>query len=158
GDPLHVRLTSQLSLGADFSGDATNLGGEGVELVHHSVDGVLERQHFTLGVDGDLFGEVSLGHRSGHFGDVANLGGEIVGQEVDVVGQVLPNARCSLDFRLPTQVSVGAFLLGDAGDFRGEGAQLVHHRVDGLADPKELSLHLRAFDFQVYFLGEVAGR
>ena len=41
-DARHLRLAAELAVGADFAGDARHLGGEGVELVNHGVDGVLE--------------------------------------------------------------------------------------------------------------------
>ena len=47
--------------------------GEGVELVHHRVDGVLELQDLALHVDGDLLGQVAVGHGGGDLGDVADL-------------------------------------------------------------------------------------
>ena len=40
--PLHLGLAAELALGADLAGDARHLGGEGVQLVDHRVDGVLE--------------------------------------------------------------------------------------------------------------------
>ena len=43
-------------------------------------------------VDGDLLGQVAAGHRRGHLGDVADLGGQVAGHDVDVVGEVLPGA------------------------------------------------------------------
>ena len=47
--------------------------GEGVELVHHRVDGVLELEDLALHVDGDLARQVAARHRGGHLGDVAHL-------------------------------------------------------------------------------------
>ena len=35
-------LAAQLALGADLAGHAGHLGGEGAQLVHHGVDGVLQ--------------------------------------------------------------------------------------------------------------------
>ncbi len=51
-----------------------DLGGEGVELVHHGVDGVLELEDLALHVHGDLAREVAAGDGRGHLGDVAHLG------------------------------------------------------------------------------------
>ena len=62
------------------------------ELVDHRVDGVLELEDLALGVDRDLLGQVALGHRRRDLGDVADLGGQVAGHEVDGVGQVLPGA------------------------------------------------------------------
>jgi hypothetical protein len=43
-DALHLRLAAELAFGAHLAGHAGHLGGEGVELVHHRVDGVLQLQ------------------------------------------------------------------------------------------------------------------
>jgi hypothetical protein len=49
----------------------------GVELVHHRVDGVLEREDLALDLDRDLRGEVAVRHGGGHVGDVAHLRGQV---------------------------------------------------------------------------------
>src|SRR5262249_56913595 len=85
-------LAAEQAFGADFARHARHLGGERVELVHHGVDGVLELQNLALHVHGDLAGQVAARHRRGHLGDVADLGGEVGGEQVDVVGEVLPGA------------------------------------------------------------------
>src|SRR4026208_1380633 len=57
-------LTSAFSpgpaLGSDLGGHARNFGSEGVELVHHHVDGVLEFENFALHVDGDLLRQIAF--------------------------------------------------------------------------------------------------
>ena len=40
--PLHLGLAAELALGADFARHAGHFGGEGVELIDHRVDGVLQ--------------------------------------------------------------------------------------------------------------------
>ena len=40
--PAHLRLAAELAFGADLARDARHLRGEGRQLVHHRVDGVLE--------------------------------------------------------------------------------------------------------------------
>src|SRR5205085_4225923 len=42
GDSAHLRLAAKLTLGADLPRHARHLGGEGVELIDHGVDRVLE--------------------------------------------------------------------------------------------------------------------
>ena len=61
--PLTVGLPAELPLGADLLRDARDLRGEGVELVDHLVDGVLELENLALGVDGDLLRQVAAGDR-----------------------------------------------------------------------------------------------
>src|SRR5207244_3670002 len=74
---LHLSLTAELALGAHLAGHTGDLVGERGELVDHGVDGVLQLEDLALDVDGDLLGEVALGHRGGDLGDVANLAGEV---------------------------------------------------------------------------------
>jgi hypothetical protein len=59
GHAGHLRLAAQLAFGSHFAGHARHFGGEGVELVHHGVDGVLQLQNFALHVDRDLARQVA---------------------------------------------------------------------------------------------------
>src|SRR5207302_1929934 len=92
GDARLERLAAEAAVGADFARDARHFGGEGVELVHHGVDGILELENFALHVHGDLAREVAAGDGGRHLGDVAHLRREVAGHRVDRVGQVLPGA------------------------------------------------------------------
>src|SRR5204862_453325 len=89
GDTLDIGLAAQLAFAADLARHAGHLGGEGTQLVHHRVDGVLQLEDLALDVDGDLLGQVAVGHGGGHLGDVAHLGGEVAGHGVDAVSQIL---------------------------------------------------------------------
>ncbi len=84
----------------------------------------------ALHVDGDRLREIAIRDGGGDQRDVAHLVGQVGCHEVHVVGEVLPSARHAADFRLASQFPLGADLFGDAGDFRSEGTQLIHHRVD----------------------------
>ena len=139
GDAGHVGLSAQLALGAHLAGHAGHFRGEGVQLIDHHVDGVLQLEDLALHVDGDLLGQVAVRHRRRDQGDVAHLAGQVVGHEVHVVGQVLPHAADSADVGLPAQASLGAHLAGDAGHLGGEAAQLVHHGVDGVLERQDLA-------------------
>ena len=125
-------------------------------MIDHRVDGVLELEDLTLDVDGDLLREVALGYRGGHVGNVAHLAGQVAGHEVDVVGQVLPGARDAFHVRLATELTLGAYLACHARHLGGEGAELVHHRVDGLARAQELTLERPPIDLQRHALRQVA--
>src|SRR5205807_55502 len=46
------RLSAQLAFGADFAGHARHFRGEGIELDHHGVDGVLHLKDFAFDSDG----------------------------------------------------------------------------------------------------------
>src|SRR5207244_2038676 len=76
--------------------------------------------------------QVAAGNRGGHLGDVTDLVGEIRRHEVDVIGKVFPGSADSLHLRLAAELSFGTNFAGDAGYFRREGRQLVHHGVDGV--------------------------
>ena len=151
GDAAHLGLAAELALGADLAGDARDLGRERGELVDHRVDGVLELQDLALDVDGDLLGQVALGDGGRDVGDVADLRRQVAGHEVDAVGQVLPGAGDVAHVGLAAELALGADLAGDARDLGGEGAELIHHRVDRVLELQDLAL-----DVDGDLLGEVA--
>src|SRR6185437_13104327 len=130
GDARHLGLAAELAFGADFAGDAGDFAGEGVELIDHVVDGVLQFEDFAFDVHRDLAGEVTAGHGCGDFGDVADLTGEVRCHRVDVVGEVLPGSGDAGDVRLAAKAAFRADFAGYAGDFAGEGVELVDHGVD----------------------------
>src|SRR6185295_3514309 len=142
GHTRHLRLAAKLALGADLAGDAGHFGGEAVELIDHRVDGVLELENLTLHVDGDLLGKVALGDGGGHFGDITDLAGQVVGHQIDVVGEVLPRAGDAFDTGLAAELALGADLARHAGHFGGETVQLIDHRVDGVFEFEDFALHL----------------
>ena len=148
--PGHVGLAAELAFGADFAGHAGHFTGEGVELVHHGVDGVLQLENFALHVHGDLAREVAAGHGRGDFGDVADLRGEVAGHGVDGVGEVLPGSGHAGHVGLAAKTAFTADLASHAGHFAGEGVELVDHGVDGLFQQKNF-----AADVDGDLLGEV---
>src|SRR5207302_3217571 len=91
-------------------------------------------------VDGDLLGQVAVGHGGRHLGDVPHLAREVRRHRVHVVGEVLPGAGDALYLGLAAEAALGADLPGDAGDLVGEGAQLVDHRVDRVLELENLAL------------------
>src|SRR5947209_7144817 len=80
---------------------ARHLVGERRQLVDHRVDGVGERGHLALRLDGDLLRQVAVRDRGGHVRDVADLVGQVRRHEVDVLGQVAPGTRDSRHLGLP---------------------------------------------------------
>ena len=78
-DLLRLGLAAELALDSDFAGDPGDLSGEGVELVDHGVDGVLQLQELALDVDRDLLAQVAVGYCGGYLGDVADLSGQVAG-------------------------------------------------------------------------------
>ena len=95
-----------------------------------------------LTVHRDLLRQVAAGDGGGDVGDVADLGRQVAGHEVDAVGQVLPGAGDAGHLRLAAELAFGADLAGDAGDFRGERVELVHHGVDGVFELQNFAAHV----------------
>ena len=142
GDPGHLCLTAQATLGADFARHARDLAGKTVELVDHGVDGVLELEDLALHVHRDLARQIAARHRRGHFGDVAYLRGEIRRQQIHVVGQILPRSRDARYHRLAAQAAIRAHFARHARHFAGERAQLVHHGVQCFLQQQDLAAHV----------------
>src|SRR5262249_15603738 len=119
GHALDVGLSAELALRADLAGHARHLRGGRPPLVGHRVDGVLQLEDLSTNVDGDLPGQVAVGHGGGDVGDVAHLAGQVGRHEVDGVGEVLPGAGDALDVGLPAQPAFRTHLAGHAGDLGG---------------------------------------
>src|SRR5207253_2151702 len=128
-----------------------HFAGEGVELVHHRVDGVLQLEDFAAHVHGDFLGQVAIGDGGGHFGDIADLRRQVRGHRVDALGEVLPGAGNTEHVGLAAEAAVGADLARDARDFAGEGVELVHHGVERFLQLKDFARHVHGD-----LLGEVA--
>ena len=107
---------------------------EGGQPRDHRVDRPLELEHLAARVDRHLLGEVAVGHRGRHLRDLAHLLGEVRGHHVHGVRQVAPRAADALDLGLAAELAVRADLARHARDLVGERAELVDHRVHGLAD------------------------
>ena len=120
-------------------------------MVHHGVDGVLELKDFALHVDSDLAGQVAARDGGCHFGDVADLRRQVAGHGVDGVGQVLPGAGHAGHGGLSAQLAFGADFARHARHFRGKGAQLVHHRVNGFLELQNFAAHVHGD-----FAGQIA--
>ncbi len=142
GDAQHVRLSAEPAVGADLARHARHFAGEGVQLVHHGVDGFLELENLAAHIHRDLLGKVAAGDGRRHFGDVAHLRGQVRRHEVDVVGQVFPCAGDARNLRLTAELAFGAHFARHAGDLRGESVQLVHHRIDGVFQLEDLAAHV----------------
>src|SRR5207249_8609506 len=119
---LDLGLAAELALGAHLAGHAGDLGGEAAELVDHGVDRVLQLEDLALHVDGDLLGQVAVGHGGGDGGDVADLGREVAGHDVHAVGQVLPGAGHTVHVGLGSEARLGGDYAGHSGYLRGEAA------------------------------------
>ena len=143
-DALDVGLAAQLALGADLLRDARDLGRERAQLIDHRVDGVLELEDLALDVDGDLLRQVAVRDRGRDLGDVAHLRGQVVREQVDVVGQVLPGAGDAGHLRLRAQLALDTDGARDAGDLLGEDAERLGHAVERVGERGDLALRLDA--------------
>ena len=84
--------------------------------------------------------QVAVGDRGHDLDDAAHLVGEVGGHDVDRVGEVLPRAGDAGHFGLAAELAFGADLARDARHFRGERAELIDHRVDGVLQLEDLAL------------------
>ena len=73
GDAGDAGLAAELAFGADLARHARHFGREGVQLIHHRVDGVLQLENFAFHVDGDLARQVAARDGGRDLGDVAHL-------------------------------------------------------------------------------------
>src|SRR6202000_2433440 len=142
GDAGHFGLAAELAVGADLARHAGDFAGEGVELVDHRVERLLQLQDFARHVHGDLLGQVALRHRGCDFGDVADLAGQGGRHRVDAVGEVLPGAGDAAHLGLAAELAFGADLARHARHFAGESVELVHHGVDGVLELEDFALHV----------------
>ena len=143
-DPRHLLglgLAAELALDADLAGHARDLAGEAVELVDHRVDGVLELEELAAHVRRDLLAQVAVGDRGRDLCDVTHLAGQVAGHQVDVVGQLLPDAT-DLDRvgRRLAELALGAHLARHARDLGDEAVELVDHAVDRVLELQHLAL------------------
>src|SRR5205823_5265882 len=143
GDSRHDGLATQFALGTHLAGHARHFGGEAVELIDHRIDGLLQLQDLAAHVHGDLARQVAACDGGRHFGDIADLTGQIARHRVDLVGEILPHAADVLHLRLTAQLAFGTDLARHARHFRREAVELVAHRVDGLLQLQDLALHIR---------------
>ena len=118
GHAGHLRLAAELAFGADLAGHAADLGGEGVELIDHRVDRVLQLQNFALHVDGDLRGEIAAATAVVTSAMLRTWPVRLRGHRVDVVGQILPGAGDAGHLGLAAELAFGADLARDAASPR----------------------------------------
>src|SRR6185312_9902011 len=115
-----------------FTRDARHFGGEGIQLVHHRIDGVFQLQNFAFDVDRDLARQIASSNGGRHFGDVAHLPGQVAGHGVYRVGEIFPRTGNARHIGLTTEPPFRTDFAGDARDFAGERVELVHHRINGV--------------------------
>src|SRR5205814_1310852 len=144
-------LTAETAFDSDFTGDASDLLCEDCERVRHVVDGLGQGGDFTLGLDGKRLLQIASGHSGDDLHDAADLLGEVSGHDVYAVGEVLPSSGDAGHVRLAAEASFGSDFAGHAGDFGGEGAKLLDHRVQSFLQQQDLAANVDRD-----LLGEVA--
>ncbi len=142
GGAGHVGLAAEAAFDADLARHRRHLIGEDRQRVGHVVDGFGERRDLALGLHGEVLLEVAVGDRGHHLDDAAHLFGQVRRHHVHGVGQVLPGAGDAGHLGLAAELAFGADLARDAGDFRGEAVELVHHGVDGVLQLEDFALHV----------------
>src|SRR6266481_6797014 len=142
GDAGNVGLTTESSFGTYFASHTRYFAGEAVELVDHRVKRFFQLKDFAAHVDRDLAGEVATGNRGCDFGDVTYLTSEVAGHEVHVVGEILPRTADAGHLRLASEFAFRTDFASHAGNFAGEGVELVDHRVDGVFEFENFAFHI----------------
>ena len=142
GDAVHVGLAAQFAFGTHLARHARHFRCEGAELIHHGVDGVLQLQNFAAHFDRDFARKIAGGDGRGHFGDVADLVGQVAGHGVDGVGQILPGAGDAFHHRLAAELAFGTDFARHARHFAGERVELIHHDVDGVLQLQNFAAHV----------------
>ncbi len=154
GDARHPRLTAEDPVRAHLAGDPGHLVRDRRQRLHHDVHGVGELRDLAARLDGDLPGQVAVGDRRRDLRDVPHLTGQVVGHQVDVVAQVLPDAGDVPHPRLTAELPFRADLACDPGDLLGEVRELVHHRVDGRHQLQDLALRVHGDLLRQIALGD----
>src|SRR5207248_9517163 len=78
GGTQHAGLAAQPAFGTHLACHATDFRGEGVQLVDHDIDGVLQLEDLAADFNGDLLGEVALLRHGRGLSYGARLSGYIV--------------------------------------------------------------------------------
>ena len=100
--------------------------------------------------------KIAAGHGGRDFGDVAHLAGQVAGHRVHGVSQILPRSGHAGHLRLAAEFAVGSDFAGHAGNFGGEHAELLNHRVDDVGGAQELAFERPSIHVQSHRLGQVA--
>src|SRR5207244_10864362 len=118
------------------------------------VDRFLHLEDLALHVHGYLLRHFAVLNRRADIGDLSPYTSASARHEIDAVREVLPRARHITHVGLAAQLALGAHLAGDARHLGGEGAKLVHHRVDRVLELQDLALHLDGEDRKSVVYGQ----
>src|SRR5262249_56392171 len=107
GDVTNLGLAAELTFGADLACDPGDFGSETAQLIDHGVDGIFELENLAAHVDSNFLRQIAVGDGDGDISDVAHLGGQVAGHEVDAVGEILPGAGDSGNRSLAAELAFG---------------------------------------------------
>ena len=141
------------------------------QVADHGVDVVFELGDLAARVHLNGARQVALGHGRRHLGDGTHLVGQIVGQQVDVAGEIFPRAGGARHVGLTAEPAFDADLARHRRHLIGEDGERVGHVVDGLGERRHLALRLHGqlllevalgdrshhLDDAAHLLGEVGG-
>ena len=102
----------------------------------------LSSENLSFDVHRDLARKIAARDRGRHLGDVAHLRREIGGEQVDVVGQVLPGTGDARHDRLSAEATFRADLARNARHLRRKRAELIDHRIDRFLELQDLAAHV----------------
>ena len=177
----HAADGAEIALALQHAGETSEVGLEPVlllvavgrepQVVDHRVDVVFELRDFAARFDLNRARKVALGHGGRDFRDGADLVGKVVGEQVDVTGEILPCTRRAGHVGLTAEAAFDADFASDGGHLIGERRERVGHVVDGFGERGDFALRIhgeflrefavrdRSDDFHdaAHLLGEVGG-
>src|SRR5690606_23178776 len=112
------------------------------ELVDSRIDRALQLENLPTGVDSDLATQVTVGDGSRHFGDVADLVGQVGCHPIDVAREFPPDPGGVWYLSVATQDSLGADFSSDARHFVCKTRKLIDHGVDGALQVTQLAIRV----------------
>src|SRR4029077_20977501 len=122
-DSRDLGLPTEFAVRPDFASDAGNLARKGAELFDHRVDGVLQLEDLPFRLHGDFLREVAVGDGGRDERDVADLVGQVPGEEVDVVRQFPPGTGNAWHLGLTAKLALDAYLPRHRGHLVSEGPE-----------------------------------
>ncbi len=136
---LDLRLTAELSFGADFSSDARHLVGERRQLIDHGVDrrpdaAELALDRLAFHFQGHLLRQVAVGHGHDHARDLVGGANQVVHHRVDRVDFLLPRPTHRADAGALGQPPFASDEAPDAYEFLGHRRIARCHLVVGVGE------------------------
>src|SRR5690348_16635556 len=101
----YLSLSSQLSFSSYFTSYTSYFTSEGLELVHHGIDCILQLEDFSFGICCHLLGKISIGYGSCYLSDSSYLACKIGSHSIYIIGQILPDSFYSLYVSLSAKFS-----------------------------------------------------